>query len=51
MDELLVRVTVLKGTQGDLIEIPDSLAPIATPPPGGNLLVLHFQTSKPPFHG
>ena len=39
VDELLVRVTVLEGTQGNLIEIPNSPAPILIPPPGDNLLV------------
>ena len=39
MDKLLVRVMVLEGTQGNLIEIPNSPAPILIPPPGGNLLV------------
>ena len=39
MDELLVRVTVLEGTQGNTIKIPDILAPIPIPPPESNLLV------------
>ena len=38
MDKLLVRVIVLE-TQGNPIEIPNSLALIPIPPPGGNLLV------------
>ena len=37
--ELLMRVMVLEGHQGDLIEIPDSPVLILIPPPGGNLLV------------
>ena len=37
--ELLMRVTVLEGYQGDPIEIPNSPVPILIPPPGGNLLV------------
>ena len=39
MDKHLVRVMVLEGTQGNLIEIPNSPALIPVPPPGGNLLV------------
>ena len=39
VDELLVRVTVLEGTQGNLIKIPDSLALIPIPLPESNLLV------------
>ena len=32
-------MTVLEGCKGNLIEIPDSPAPIPIPPPGGDLLV------------
>ena len=39
VNKLLMRVTVLEGTQGNPIEIPDSPALIPIPPPGGNLLV------------
>ena len=39
VDKLLIRVTVLEGWEGNLIEIPNSLVPILIPPPGGNILV------------
>ena len=39
IDELLIRVMVLEGQEGNPIEIPDSPAPVLIPLPGGNLLV------------
>ena len=37
--ELLMRVMVLEGHQGNLIEISNMPPPILIPPPGSNLLV------------
>ena len=39
INKLLIQVMVLEGWEGNLIEIPNSLALIPVPPPGGNLLV------------
>ena len=39
VDQLLRRVIVLERHRDSLIEIPDSLAPIPIPPPGGEQLV------------